>query len=109
MHRALVISLVAAAAVSACPAPPEVYGPFTQQDVGDITAVVMQRSDILKPILRIDDDGRDKARLTTGRDDTAGARFNEFKMAKRDGRWTIISPIEEEKILVTSADAHRLH
>jgi hypothetical protein len=109
MQCATLSVVIAALAVSSCATRPEVFAPVTHQDVGQIAAVVRQRPDIRKPILRIDADEAGTVRLTTGQHDTAGDRFNTFKMAKRAGRWTIISPIEEDRIIVTSADAHRLH
>ena len=109
MPRVALALTVALLGASGCATPPEVYAPVSHQDVREITSVVKQRSDIRKPILRIDAGEAGTVRLTTGRNDTAGAISNTFKMAKRAGHWAIISPIEEEKIIVTSADAHRLH
>jgi protein involved in polysaccharide export with SLBB domain len=109
MSRIALALTVALVGASGCATPPQVYAPVSHQDVREITSVVQQRSDIRKPILRIDGDEVGSVRLTSGRDDTAGAISNTFKMAKRAGHWTIISPIEKEKIIVTSADAHRLH
>jgi hypothetical protein len=109
MPRIALALIVALFGASGCATPPEVYAPVSHQDVREITSVVKQRSDVRKPILRIDAAESGAVRLTTGRDDTAGALSNTFKMARRAGHWTIISPIQEEKIIATSADAHRLH
>jgi hypothetical protein len=109
MHGVTLTVLVAVLAVSGCATPPEVVAPVSPQDVRDITTAVRQRSDIRRPILRIDAVEAGAVRLITGRDDTAGAISNTFTMAKRAGHWKIISPIEEERVIVTSTDAHRLH
>ena len=105
MHRALLVAVCVM--LSACATPPEVFG-LSRHDVREITAVVNQRPDIRKPILRIASFQPGHADVRTGRDYTAGDRINTFEMAKRGGRWTIISAIEDDQIIVTSADAHRL-
>jgi hypothetical protein len=107
MLRALLCSLGTTIAIGACatsspPRPPEVHGPVTAGDVREITSVVMQRSDIRKPILRIDSDRENRADITAGQDRAAGDRANTFKMAKQRGQWKIVSPIGEEQIIITS-------
>ena len=71
--------------LSACATPPEVFS-LSRDDVREITAVVNQRADIRKPLLRIASFEAGQADVRTGRDYTAGDRINSFEMAKRGGR-----------------------
>jgi len=76
--------------------------PLSQSDIREIKQVVLQRSDIRKPILRIFFDRPDHAWVNTGQHGYVGAVGNQFTVAKRHGRWQIDSKIEEETILVTA-------
>ena len=104
MHRVLLVAVCVM--LSACATPPEVFS-LSRDDVREITAVVNQRADIRKPLLRIASFEAGQADVRTGRDYTAGDRINSFEMAKCGGRWTIISAIKDDQIIVTSADSHR--
>jgi hypothetical protein len=69
-------------------------------DVREITALVMQRSDIPKPILRIITSDPNHASLETGRE-APGALYSSFAVAKRHGRWRVDSDVETMRIIVT--------
>jgi hypothetical protein len=71
-----------------------------ESDVREITALVMQRSDIPKPILRIITSDPNHAWLETGRE-TPGALYSSFDVAKRHGQWRVDSDVETMWIIVT--------
>jgi hypothetical protein len=96
--------LVPLLVLASCSMPPIVGGnyPLSQRDIREIKQVVLQRSDIRKPILWIFFDRPEHAWVNTGQDGYVGAVGDQFTVAKRHGRWQIDSKIQEETILVTA-------
>ena len=85
------------------------FSGVTRQDVSEIEQMVTRRSDILKPVVSVDlmDIGGGRVWtshivVVTGRNDHIGDTFEMFRVAKRDGRWRITSPVQRETIVVTS-------
>ena len=85
------------------------FSGVTRQDVSEIEQMVARRSDIVKPVVSVHlmDIGGGRVWTThiivvTGRDDQIGDTFDTFRVAKRDGRWRITSPVQRETIVVTS-------
>jgi hypothetical protein len=68
-------------------------------DIREITALVMQRTDIPKPILRIVVSSPDDAWLETGRE-APGALYSSFYVAKRHSRWKVVSDVDAMRIKV---------
>jgi hypothetical protein len=69
-------------------------------DVREITALVMRRSDIPKPILRIVVSSPNSAWLETGRE-APGNLYSSFYVAKHHSRWMVASNVDTMRIKVT--------
>jgi hypothetical protein len=83
---------------------------FSPEDVSQITHVVEQRTAFKKPIRTIARESKDHAIVQTGVCATAGDYCVTIHLTKRHREWRMEErTIEEERIIVTSADAHRLH
>src|SRR5471030_25169 len=101
MIRALLFQAVALV-LAGCATSPQIFGPLSTDDIRAIKLLVAQRSDIRKPILRIDADHSGRARLQTGRDETPGDISQTFAVAKRSGKWCVVLPIKEDRLVITS-------
>ncbi len=117
MKLTLLIGIIAIL-VSGCAATPTaklperypLYSPrLSSEDIRDIKALVAKRRDIRQPILEIEtEEGvSDRATVTAGQWSRAGDVADYFTVAKRHGKWRIISRIQhdtlkQENILVTS-------
>jgi len=84
-----------------CSSAPVIEGKYRlpDSDIREITALVTQRTDIPKPILRIVVSGPDHAWLETGRE-APGALYSSFYVAKRHGRWKVASDVNTMRITV---------
>lgn len=96
-----------ALALLSCTTLPEVSSPsfsgITPQDVRDLKLLIAGRADILKPIIRGHLVRPGKAVLVTGHDSKVGDSFDTFTTMKRNGTWTIDSPVKRDRVVVTSA------
>ena len=84
-----------------CSSAPVIEGAYQlpDSDIREITALVTQRADIPKPILRIVVSGPDHTWLETGRE-APGALYSSFYVAKRHGRWKVASDVDTMRIVV---------
>ena len=83
------------------PEPPSVSGafPLSETDVLAIQRLVDSRSDIPKPIQSIRTDRPNHAEVSSGKLSRRVGSGSIFTVAKRRGKWTIDSPIQEEHIV----------
>jgi hypothetical protein len=87
-----------------------VSGAFSPEDIRQITYLVERRTAFKKPIRTIARESGDRAIVQTGGCATAGDYCVTIHLTKRHREWRVEErTIEEERIIVTSADAHRLH
>lgn len=87
-----------------------VSGAFSDEDIRQIRYLVEHRLTFKKPIRTIARESGDRVVVQTGRCSTAGDYCVTIHLTRRHGNWRVEEhTIEEEKILITSADAHRLH
>jgi hypothetical protein len=103
MHRGslpIVISSCVAALLCSCATSAEISGPLSARDVKAIKLVVEQRSDLKKPVFKIDADRPNRARVQCGRAKKIGDLSNVFTVTKRQGRWTIVSPIKDAYVVI---------
>jgi hypothetical protein len=99
MHRSVfAIYMAISFLIIGCTTAPEIFGGVSADEVCEITALVRSRSDIRKPVLRITAEGHNRATVETGRNEKAGDIAQRFTVAKKLGKWSIVSPIDEEKI-----------
>jgi len=73
--------------------------PFTSNDVRAIKELVATRSDIPKPLQSIHTDRPNHARVSTGKLTRRVGSGSLFTVAKRQGKWSIDSTVEEEHII----------
>ena len=92
-------------ALSSCATPydnPRIqFSGVTESDVHEIQTLILHRTDILKPLVRVDLMSRGRVRVISGRDSHVGDTFDEFTVSKRNGAWVIVSPIQRNSIFVT--------
>ena len=105
------LTLLSMVLLGSCASPPaSVTGDLSAEDVRQIRYLVEHRVAFKKPIRTIARESGDRAVVQTGRCSTAGDYCVTLHLTKRHGNWRVEErTIEEEKIIVTSADAHRLH
>jgi hypothetical protein len=104
-------ALLSVVMFGSCVSPsPSVSGSLTHEDIRQITDVVEHRMAFKKPIRTIARESSDRSIVQTGRCSSAGDYCVTIRVTRRHGAWRVEeNTIEEEKIIVTSADAHRLH
>ena len=100
--------LLANCACCSTQTPPVEFSGVTRQDVIEIESLVTRRDDILKPVVSVRaierSGGGTRSRhiqVVSGRNSKVGDAFDEFDVAKRQGRWVISSPILRDRIVVT--------
>src|ERR1700738_92754 len=72
---------------------PDVGGRYSlsQRDVGQIIACVLQRSDVQKPISKIEVWHPDQAEVHTGEGE--GGSF--VRLVRKHGKWSVVSVVQE--------------
>ena len=105
------LTLLSVLLLGSCATPPaSVSGAFSDEDIRQIRYLVEHRIAFKKPIRTIARESGDRVVVQTGRCSTAGDYCATIHLTKRGGNWRVEErTIEEETIIVTSADAHRLH
>ena len=69
---------------------------LSPSDREQIKALVAARPDIRRPITGVAADGPNRARVSAGIREKVGDIGDYFTVAKRHGRWSIVSPIDHE-------------
>ena len=105
MHRT-VFALAVAFTLTSCAVWPWIAGDYkerlTYNDVIEIRALVRNRSDIEKPIVRIWMHWPDRALVDCGNASRTGELMTTFIVQRKDGRWVIDDKtIERHPVIVT--------
>jgi hypothetical protein len=99
-------SCLCAFVLSSCATPhdsPRVqFSGVTESDVREIQTLILHRTDILKPLVRVDLMSTRRVKVISGRYSHVGDTFDEFTVSKRNGTWVIVSPIQRDSIVVTA-------
>ena len=105
------LTLLSLVLLGSCASPAvSVNGPFFGEDIRQITYLVEHRMAFKKPIRTIAREHGDRAIVQTGRCSTTGDYCVTIHLNRRRGAWRVEErTIQEEKIIVSSSDAHRLH
>jgi hypothetical protein len=98
-----VAALLLVASCATTPAP-VITGRFTDSDIEEIKQLVLERSEIKKPLLSIQRQTADSALVQTGHHQSIGDVLDTFTVHKRHGKWIIDHhSFTEERIVVTGS------